>query len=99
VAAVPRLATRCAGRRPTIRGRIGAGSRADLGFDAKWRATGCDTVSRPAPHGCCPQVRRAGKVRAHPMWWLERSGGAAGGERLQRKRVRAPVFACEVAPP
>jgi|AntAceMinimDraft_12_1070368.scaffolds.fasta_scaffold198272_1 hypothetical protein len=80
-------------RLSSARGRVEARSFTVINFRAKWRATGRDAAAL-----CGPQTRRpcmgcSGKVWAHATRRLERSGGAAEGERRPWKRARAPMLA------
>ena len=80
-------------RLSSARGRVEARSFTVINFRAKWRATGRDAAALCGPQTRCPYMGCSGKVWAHATRRLERSGGAAEGERRPWKRARAPMLA------
>ena len=80
-------------RLSSARGRVEARSFTVINFRAKWRATGRDAAALCGPQTRCPCMGCSGKVWAHATRRLERSGGAAEGERRPWKRARAPMLA------
>ena len=80
-------------RLSSARGRVEVSSCTVIKFRAKWRATGRDAAALCGPQTRCPCMGCSSKVWAHATRRLERSGGAAEGERRPWKRARAPILA------